>query len=154
MTSLLSGCYDRGGFPLALYDNMHCVLPDPDSNPPRTWLSTHTQIAPIYLKLANGKVYFLPDLTENDMDVIASGSDWDASRPGSFSDRHTSFKFSEGKLVAVTLGNATNRPKSVFEISLNADGPFHPLPTNKEELVAYFGEPIEWKRYHPPPAGP
>ncbi len=153
LTVVHSGCSGDRGFPKAKYDNMYCVLPSPDNYPPTRILSTrhHEKLAPVYMKLSNGNVYFLPDLTKENVEEFAELAGWGEPNWPYCTDRYTWFKYYEGRICYVKLHSITNSPNEVFRVSMNPEGPFHPLPSTKEELIAIFGEPLEWGYYMPPP---
>lgn len=108
--------------------------------------------ANLYIKTPDGQVFYLPELTPEDAGGKIGWKDEPLTKKDKrlFKDGSSSLRFENGSLTSFDLYNYNVPGKTTFLFSLSEEGPFAPMPKTTEELVALFGEPVEWDRYHPP----
>ena len=108
--------------------------------------------AKIYIQAPDGQVFYLPEITPDD---VGNKIGWPeirltTSNARGFENGSSYIRFENGSLDHFFLYKSESPEDTIFLLSASEEGPFLPMPETKKELVAIFGKPVDWKRYHPP----
>ncbi len=144
--TMFSGC-DEGGYTRGRYHGFEYIWE------PGTHVMFGSKLANVYIRTSDGQTFYLPDITP---DNVADDIGWKETKltiQGNqrlFSQEDSHFWFEGDSLQRFKL--CSNQPprSDPFLLGSNEGGPFVRMPRTKEELVALFGEPIDWAPYHPP----
>ncbi|QDU87411.1 hypothetical protein Pla175_07710 [Pirellulimonas nuda] len=145
-TLLGSGC-DQGGFTRVRYDGFEYTWE------PGTHVVSGNKLADVYIQTADGKTFYLPDITPENVADDLGWKEMQLAPHASgrlFTQDDNSFRFDGGSLRWFRLCSNQAPRSDPFLLSSNKGGPFVRMPRTKEELVALFGEPNDWAPYHPP----
>ena len=103
----------------------------------------------IYIASDEGSVFHVPTLPEEKMIEWSAADDPFFTREGCvipgtdeyvYSVHGIIASFRDGKVVHFSIDR-----HSPLRIAASKDGPFSPLPLNKEKMVELFGEPKAWR---------
>lgn len=106
------------------------------------------KIAEVYIKLPDGRRFFLPDLTEKDVTEIMknnnnSSNGYDIESRGKdrvhYSNSDFSFTYCNGKLIWAYFDWSPD-----IGFSPNKDGPYLSFPIKEKDLIRVFGKP-KWR---------
>jgi hypothetical protein len=142
---MTTGC-DRGGIPVARYTDFdYFWYPD-------TRRLAGFGSADLYMQTTDGQTFYLPQLTPDDVGKTIGWEEVQLIKPHMirYENGMSRFRFENGTLDSFDFYTSSDPGRTMFLLSRKAEGPFMPMPKTKEELVALFGEPVEWDRYHPP----
>lgn len=108
-------------------------------------------VAPIYLKLPNSNIVYLPDLVESDLVELITDAKRETFVDGRLRVRceientaHATFI--NGRLILFSVSS-----KSRLQFGLQKQGEFIGLPTSTEEVTRLFGPPNRYRYSHPKP---
>jgi hypothetical protein len=111
-----------------------------------SWAKTQTErdghpIASIYVRLEDGTVVFLPEMTKEQAQKIIPGSEGNPETDEWYYNNGNACLFADGKLAGFSTGYPT------FSISDRRDGPFYKFPISTKDVRRMFGKPKEVTKF-------